>query len=85
MIIRELIIDQKTCTGSGCPVKCWVQWPDLFDRDSTSDKAIVIVDTVPVELIPDAEWAIYECWQQDGSGAGSITGRGEPESPPPPE
>jgi ferredoxin len=87
MIIRELFVDQKKCDGCGI---CWDKYPDLFERVQDPQeqglfKAKVILDEIPPEMIPEAEWAIYDCWQHDGSGAGSILGRGEPESPPPPE
>ena len=88
MIVRELFIDKNKCNGDKCtcPYRCYDHFSNLFQLDKTANVAKVKDDAVPVpvEFIPEAEWAIFRCWEQDGPGAGSILGRGEPETPEPP-
>ncbi len=41
----KAIVDQDTCTGCGlCPDAC----PEVFEMDESTDKAKVLVETVPV-------------------------------------
>ena len=84
MIITELYIDKNTCKIADCKCgenKCYKKFLDLFDTENGNAK--VNFNPIPTEYKDQAEWAIFYCWQQDGTCAGSILGRGEPETPEP--
>jgi ferredoxin len=47
-----------TCQGYA---NCVVEAPELFDLDEVTNKAVIIVDTVPAELEADARQAEANC------------------------
>lgn len=51
-------VDLETCQGYA---NCVVEAPDVFDLDEDTNKAVVIVDTVPAEFVQDAQRAVDNC------------------------
>jgi ferredoxin len=51
-------VDLATCQGYA---NCVVEAPDVFDLDENTNKAVVLVETLPEELEQDALRAVDNC------------------------
>ena len=51
-------VDLETCQGYA---NCVAEAPDVFDLDENTNKAVVLVETVPEDLEQDALRAVDNC------------------------
>jgi ferredoxin len=51
-------VDLEICQGYA---NCVVEAPDVFDLNESTNKAVVLVETVPEELEEDAQQAVDNC------------------------